>query len=1192
MYLKRIEIQGFKSFAEPISIDFKDGLTCIVGPNGSGKSNISDAMRWVLGEQSARTLRGTKMEEIIFAGTETRRPKGMAEVTLIFDNSTGILPIDYAEVAIKRRLFRSGESEYFINGGQCRLRDIRELIMDTGIGVEGYSFVGQGQIDRIVNAKPEELREIFEEAAGVIKYKNRKAEAQRRLDSAQGNLDRMNDIILDIESRIDGLAEESAKAKEHAELSARHRELDINITLKNIETTTEKNKTLTKDAEEAGAEIARLRAEKERGDNDLTGKRRESDEKSERVQELTRQIAEAENRILTLESSAAIREEKQRGLARDRVRLTEETISLGEKIREEEALQQETIATAAGFDERLAALAAALAGKQEAEQGVAEKLTETGEALSQVQGEIFELTRQRSMKEQELSGNRDLMGSFDSTRIRMEEERRLEEAERSSVRHAINGAVAKQEGLKAEITMLEEKIAAARGEREETLSRVAATRERAEKTRSRIAEKGARKDAIEEMESNYEGYSQGIKDVMKQGIAGLEGVVAEIISVPKGLETAVETALGATLQNIVTKDEGSAKEAIEYLKKNKAGRLTFLPLDRIKTEERGKKELPADAKGFIGLAKELIGYDARYENVMDFLLGKVIIAETLDDAIGISMQARGGYKIVTREGEVIRPSGALTGGAFKHRSANLLERRGEIATLKAEIETLEEDATRLDAELAQLVAAAEALTEKEERHETDRRDRAAQLADVGGELKSLVFRSEDLEAKLKQKELDLSNIRTDKESGEKMNAALREQIREITEQITALEAQAGETEAQIAQLREQAGAAAEETTQLRVDLAAAETEKAGAAEGTARALARLGELKAELADKEAQLASVLASEAAVTDEAATAELLAQTQEERSGLTAQLETLSGARKALLAQIETAEAAYRELTARLESLVDSKTAMDVELGRQETRLANWKERLFEEYELSYVHALEFRKEDFVMSAAVRESREIKSRLLEIGEVNPGSIKEYDEVSERYEFLREQREDILSSLADYQKIVEDMDKISRARFRETFDGVVENFSGVFQKLFGGGKGSISLEEDKDPLESGILIKVQPPGKTSLMSMHLYSGGERTMIGIALMFSILEIKPAPFCILDEVDAALDETNIQRFAEYLKNFVDVQFALVTHQRSTMEYANTLFGVTMQEKGVTSILSLLLGEAETEAFAKTLDGKN
>jgi chromosome segregation protein len=1188
MYLKRIEIQGFKSFADPITIEFKEGLTCIVGPNGSGKSNISDAMRWVLGEQSARVLRGGKMEEIIFAGTESRRPKGMAEVSLIFDNSTGILPIDFGEVAIKRRLFRSGESEYFINGSQCRLRDIRELIMDTGIGVDFYSFVRQDQVGRIAEAKPQELREIFEEAAGVIKYKTQKQEAQRRLDSAQGNLDRMNDIILDIESRIDGLREESEKAKAHAELSERHKDLEINITLKNIENVQERNAALKVEVSEAEKEIARLKEQKTALEASLEKLRSDDSAKEISALAIREKLNDAENRMITLQGSAAVREEQERNILKEKERLTQEIALLAEKLETAKQQQESALSEERKSEQALLAIQAELAEAANLTSEKTSALQALFAGIDEQKNNLFEFTKECSLKEQELYANNELMSNFDVSKSRIEEELVNAETEKASLEADRREANQSYEALRSEIDSLTAEEDVSRKKLAEQKTQAAALRRETDKLLTLTAELSARKNTIEEMESNYEGYSSGVKSLMKQNLSGIEGVVAECIKVPKGLETAAETALGAALQNIITSDQKSAEDAISYLKENKAGRLTFLPVDKISPEKTRRIDGLDREDGFVGYLTDLIAYDDRYAAIFDHLIGKVIVAETLKDAIRISDKDVKKYKIVTKDGEIIFPTGAITGGAYKNKSANLLARRGEIDSLTAKLSELAEDTAGKETEIKSTEEALRSIERAIEELAATQREKAFAFQTLAARLDAFEYKLTEIASRVERRNKELSSIASDKDAGLGMNRALEDEIESLKSRIEILRTEAEKNEATTQEKQKESDAAAEAVTEIRLRAAGltAERERRASERGNVEAL--IAEMEGDVRSKKNALEDISAAHLAVPNGEELASLLEKIESEKKTFETELESLVSDREENKAKIEDAQERTTTLYRTLESRIESKTSTDIELGRQDIRLTNWKEKLFEEFDLSYVHALDFKKADFVLSAAVKENREIKNNLAMIGEVNPGSIKEYEEVSGRYEFLVEQREDILKSMSDYQKIVEDMDKVSRTRFKECFDGVDSNFDGIFKKLFGGGKGTISLEEDKDPLESGIIINVQPPGKLSLASMESYSGGERTMIGIALMLSILETKPAPFCILDEVDAALDETNIHRFADYLRKFADVQFTLVTHQRSTMEYADTLFGVTMQEQGITSILSLMLGDETTEAFSKTL----
>ena len=1188
MYLKRVEIQGFKSFADPVTIEFKEGVTCIVGPNGSGKSNISDAMRWALGEQSVKALRGDKMDEIIFAGTDTRRAKGMAEVTLVLDNRDRVLDIDYTEVALKRRLFRSGESEYYINDNQCRLRDIRELIMDTGIGVDGYSFIGQGRVERIVSEKPESRREVFEEAAGVIKYKKRRAEAERKLESAGSNLDRLGDLIFDIESRIDGLLDESEKAKEHQILSKRYRELEINITLKNIESLQAKNRDLAAQFEEAGERLEELRGERSEADVKLGALRARDADLELSATELREKIAVNGTRAMSIAGAAALTEERLKSLEKDRARLDEEIRQQTERVAERESALKEFEKRHEGFAETLDRLAPELASllAEAAQKGTA--FTDMSLRADELKAEIFELSRERAAKEAELASGEALISSFDETEAAIREELTQGEQERERLRERTAARANEAGEREDEVKALEKENAGLRETYDGNEKALADSRLRLETIRLETERKTARQKTIEEMESNYEGYAAGVRALMQEKRSGVIGVVTELVKAETGFETAVETALGPATQNIVTETEGDAKKAIEFLKANRAGRLTFLPAGAIRANAFAREPAIENMNGFAGYAIDRVAYDKKYSEVFSYLLGRTVIAETLDDAIAISAKNRTGWRIVTKEGEIISPAGALTGGAYRNKTANLLERRNEIDTLKGEIKALGEReretrgaAEALSAENEGLIAL---IREKDAAH----RSGEAELIRAREERKSAEYMLAELDKRLEKRRNELGGIAEDRENSGEMLASLRGDIGRLTERI-ALVSEAVEKELSgLAPAKEESETAQTAATELRLKAAEAGRDKENMDQ-------RLKAMRDDLREMLERLAGLKSDRAAaddfspeLTDDETAAELSA-LNKAKSELEGELEALLSERREVRAKIEDKEYSFSRSLDKIEAMGSSRTGMEVELGRQETRIATWKEKLFDEFELSYVHALEMKKENFVMSTAVRENREIKDRLKEIGEVNPGSIREYEETSERYSFLTVQRDDVVESMKDFQDIVRDMDKISKEKFKETFERVSEIFDETFTLLFGGGKGQIMLEDESDPLECGIDIKIRPPGKKVLASIDSYSGGEKSMIAIALLFSILKAKPTPFCILDEIDAALDDTNIHRFANYVTGFGGTQFALVTHQRATMEYADALFGVTMQEQGVTTVLSLLLGEKETEAFAETLN---
>ena len=1189
MYLKRVEISGFKSFAEPVTIEFMEGVTCIIGPNGSGKSNISDAMRWVLGEQSAKTLRGGKMEEIIFAGTELRKPKGMAEVSIVLDNSAGILPIDYSEVVLRRRLFRSGESEYFINNNQCRLRDIRELIMDTGIGVDGYSFIGQGKVEKVVSDRPETRREIFEEAAGVIKYKGRKAEAQRRLDGAQINLDRMNDIILDIESRIGGLKTESEKAREYAGLISKYKNLEINITLKNIDSFTEKSKQLKEQLEETGRRMAELRSSRIIAEESLAALRKRDSELEIAATDHRRDIAELNERSLRMSSDAMMSEEKKRQAERDKDRLTQECAQLSERIERETANSSALRDSLDNVEGELDAIKAELEDKLAHAAGVSAESAGLRSMIEQRRGEIFDISRSKSVKEAELAGNLELMANFDDAKLCLDNERAADESEIATIGAARVELDKQLESCESQIAQLAAIRDGAREEYEQLTRQSSELRQSLEKLRIESEQMKTRKKTIEEMEANYEGYSAGIKNLMGRNMPGIRGVVAELMTVDKGYETAIEAALGQTIQNVICDDDEAAKNAISWLKENKAGRLTFLPTGSIKPRDKKPDSAIEAGAGFDAYAINRISFDDRYESVFNYLLGSVIIAGDLDSAVTLSKNNPEGYRFVSLGGEIVSPAGALTGGAYRNKTANLLERRAEIQELALNIDRLIEETANSESMLDELAAGSTECLRRLQDSDQELRASDSEQARLQGEVKALDFRLRELRERLGRNSRDLENCVSDRNKAVAMNERLREEIDAAASRINTLESEAEGEDTDIEAARVASEAANEEVTKIRLRESEARSGRQAISEKLELSGAALASLIIERDSREAELSELrMITEITSGDKDVSGEM-SQIEDDKARLAGELEGILAERERIRSEIEKEEYNLTVHSMDLEREISSGTAIEVEIGRQETRVANWKEKLFDEFELSYVQALDYRSEGFVMSSAVKENREIKDRLREIGEVNPGAVKEYDETKERYDFLTEQRDDVLSSMEDYQKIVADMDKISRERFKETFDAVVTNFDESFKQLFGGGTGELRLEDEKDPLESGIVISVRPPGKTKLINIDSYSGGEKSMIAIALMFAILKAKPTPFCILDEIDAALDESNIQRFANYVTGFGDTQFALVTHQRSTMEHADALYGVTMQEQGITSIISLVLGERETEEFAETLD---
>ena len=1188
MYFKRIEMHGFKSFADPVTIDLRDGITCIVGPNGSGKSNISDAIRWVLGEQSYKTLRSGKMEEVIFSGSASRRPKGMAEVTLVIDNSTGILPIDYSEVAIRRRLFRSGESEYSINGSQCRRRDVVELIMDTGIGVDGYSLIGQGKIADIISDKPESRREIFEEAAGIIKYKSRKETAQRKLESANVNLDRANDIIGEMEERLPGLKIESAKAKEAAELNEKHKELEINITLRNIESIQKKNEILREDLRGETDRLDKLKRERAQLDENLSHMRQQDEILDEKSMSTKDKIQANVANTMDIKNNANLNEERQRSMEKDKARLEAEITNLNEKI----SVEQEKISVHQKekdeVDEKLRALTDQLSQAAKVASEDAENLAALTKRTEERKNNVFELSREKSTRETEIRSNEDLMSNFDSTKDQVKSE--VEESK------ALLSVLKSHLGEKNdELTSLARDMAAYESTREEL-------EQQHEKASVAIVESGnmaqqlkidmekliSRKKTIEEMESNYEGYNFGVKSLMKQNMAGVEGVVAELMKVPAGYETAIETALGATMQNIVTVDDNSAKKCIAFLKENKAGRVTLLPIDSIRDRSVNADHRIVSQAGYDGYAVDKIDFDPRYAGIFGYLLGNVVIVDNLDNAVSISKKTDSVAKFVTLDGEVINSGGAITGGRFKNKSANLLERRGEIEALKKEIDNKEKKRADELSRMNRLSDETKSHVEKIKNTDAEIRSIEDKRIEINSHVQSLNSRIEENQGRLAKKEQEFSSVETDKGKYLGMNDELKSRIQFIEKEIIRLEEETEKDLELYVRIKEKADNANDAVTEVRLKVAEISKEKEAKDSIIDSMNMMLAGYRSDMESRVAEQEKLESEEARILEEVDLSQVIAKLEEEKKTLDETLEQLNQKRREARTSMEEGRVKLKRLDEEVDAASEGKHSMEIEMGKQETRLTNLKDKLYDDFDITYVEAVDYRIEDFAMTNAVKENRVIKKRLAEIGEVNPGSIKEYEELSERYEFQTEQRDDILKSMADYERIVEDMDKTSKTKFKESFDKVVEYFDETFKLMFGGGKGSLILEDPNNPLESGIEISAQPPGKV-IKNINQMSGGEQTMVAITLMFSVLKAKPTPFCILDEVEAALDENNIRRFAAYLVNFKEIQFALVTHQKATMEYADVLYGVTMPEQGITKVLSLKLGDAQTDKFAEKLE---
>ena len=1174
MLFKKIEMHGFKSFAEPITIEFNEGLTGIVGPNGSGKSNISDAIRWVLGEQSPKMLRGGKMEEVIFNGTDTRKSRGMAEVTLVIDNSDESLPIDYKEVAITRRMYRSVESEYHINGNQCRLRDIRELIMDTGIGVDGYSIIGQGKIADIISNKTESRREIFEEAAGIVAYRTKKSEAERKLASTTQNMARVQDIIGEIEGRIDGLREDSIKAGEYLELKEKNKKLEINIILKNVESLENKQAYAREDLENITASLDKLKAEKNRLDVSI-GEAGTRSEALEAVSvEARERLIEAIDLLNRAVNKGEVDRERLSAIESNTERINQEITQLLEKKERELENSEEFMKQKAELDERAREADLKLQEKVEEYNGLTGIMTRLAEEADNFRNSIFRLSTEITAGKSEISSMEMLRETLRKRQETLTRERDAGEDSNRETLDSLNGARGERDRLAEEMEAGREEAL--------RLKQTMETRRREEKElaiqleelKLSLGRMTARKKTIEELENNYEGYNHAVKHVMKSGLPGIHGVVAELIRVPEGYETAMETALGNSLQNIVCDDEDSARRAIVSLKENRAGRMTFLPLTSIRGRETPDAGIKNE-KGVLGFGPECISCDSKYDSIISYLLGRVVLVDSMESAIRISRKYRG-ILVVTLDGEIINERGAITGGKFKNKTGNILDRRAEINQLGREIEDLNRKQSRALEKLEKVREEIGSLTDKASRLEESIRAGEHALLMKENEISMAENVLADLKNSGDKVNRELESISREQENSLRMIGEIRKSIAEKEAAIKEAESLCNEKLSLHEERKGEFNSLSEEITAARITVTAAQEQKSHAEEMMERINRELSDIEGDIARRRQQLESMEAEKRELTEGSTGIDGIISRQEAvKAEAEQRLEEVSGEKAALAGKISEMNAAREELNRKIQVLQDQKYDLDVRRAKNETQLESFKEKLWEDFEVSYIQAMEFKAEDFALSRAVKENRQIRNRIRELGEVNVGAIEEYQVVKERYEFLTGEREDVQKAMDDLNRIISEMDKTIKTRFRESFDRIVINFEKQFKELFGGGHAELRLSDENNPLESNIDIVAQPPGK-KLQNINLLSGGEKTLTAIALMFAVLQAKPTPFCILDEVEAALDDANIDKFIHCLRKFDNVQFTLVTHQKATMEHADVLYGVTMPEKGISKVLSLSL----------------
>ncbi len=1185
MYLKSIEIQGFKSFANKIVFEFHNGITGIVGPNGSGKSNVADAVRWVLGEQRVKQLRGGSMQDVIFAGTQMRKAQGFAYVAITLDNQDHQLAIDYDQVTVSRRLYRSGESEYMINGSACRLKDVNELFYDTGIGKEGYSIIGQGQIDKILSGKPEDRRELFDEAAGIVKFKRRKGIAQKKLEDEKQNLVRVKDILSELEKQVGPLSRQAETARRYLQLKEELKRYDVNAFLMESLRTKEqllefsgREGIVSGDLEEAKGAADRIREDYDR----LSAEMSQLEERLTKSRELLNQenlkkgslegqinvlneqintekmnVEHLKNRMAAIGEEMGRRQEKLLEYGGEAKSLSAKTDEISESQRRAEDALKEADFLIQSIEQRI----------EEGKSQIIDTLNERASVTARRQ-RYETMLEQVNVRRSEISQKLLKIKSDES----VQEEQLKKEQEKSLALKKRLEAILKEQGEQ------EKGIEQAEAEIRRISRNLNEKHQAYQSAYSRL-------ESLKNIAERYEGYGNSIRRVMdvKDRIRGIHGVVADLITTEKEYETAIETALGGSIQNVVTDSEETAKRLIEYLKKNRYGRATFLPLTSVKTKGGFNQDGILREPGVVGLAHQLVHTDSLYQELIRYLLGRVVVADNIDHAIALARKYQHSLRIVTLEGELLAPGGSMTGGAFKS-SSNLLGRKREIEELEQACEKTQKASESLEKELDQAEQTLAGIRKAAERTREEKEEASlgqntvkmniAQLESRRAEIREsavdLVEEHRQLEDQARELKKNYDTLLADVEGLEAKNSQVNRQIEglqaELEQGRTGREERLKELSSiqlEMANYRQKAAFIQENIGRIREELEGLLQEKETISQGRGgsdlaiqQKLLEIHKMREEIAQAERQMG----------------EFSTQIQEEN-----RLKEEKGR-------------SQKELFEKREAVTERISGLDKDLFRIQSQKEKLEEKLdsqvnyiWNEYGLTYSTAEKLRDPEFTsLSEVKKETEQLKSSIKGLGSVNVNAIEDYKEVSERYEFLKTQHQDLIQAEEALVKIIEELDVGMRRQFEEQFAKIRQEFDAVFKELFGGGRGNLELMEDEDILEAGIQIISQPPGK-KLQNMMQLSGGEKALTAIALLFAIQNLKPSPFCLLDEIEAALDDSNVDRFAGYLHKLTEnTQFIVITHRRGTMVASDRLYGITMQEKGVSALVSVNLIEAELE----------
>ena len=1180
MYLKRLEMQGFKSFADKTVLEFMPGITTVIGPNGSGKSNIADSIRWILGEQSMKSLRGTKTQDIIFAGTQNRKSLGFAEASLVFDNTDGTLPIEYSEVTITRKIYRSGETGYYINKVPCRLKDVVELFMDTGIGRDGYSIIGQGKIDEILSNKSEDRRHIFEEAAGIVKYRARKEETEKKLEQTKLNLLRINDILTEIEGNLEPLQQQSDKAKKYLNLKEELKNIEIGLFLYNIDKYKQSLEELVKDEEIMNSTL-----------NQEEGKLEKikilKEELKDNIDEITIQIEhmqnigfESQKEIERLNSNISIATSKIENNTENIERYKAEIEELEEKIKNSKKEIDQKESKKDNLKQNKEKYEKELIEKEEELKKLTEKLTTKEIEIEKLKKEVEENTDKKYVILSEIS--------MQTANIENLAKRQ------NQIKQEIGNNILELDRIKMKKEDITKVFQETESDRNKILKNMNQINQQKEEINKKIKEydlqitnttnnmrmKKSRHDFLVETEKEKEGYTKSVKSLLidcekiKELGKGINGVLANIISVPTKYETAIEMCLGASLQNVVTETEEDAKRLIEHLRKNNLGRASFLPITSVK----GKKieNIKGKKTGSIGIASDLVTFNKRYEQIILNLLGRTLIVDNMQNAINIAKENNYSFRIITLDGDIINPSGAMTGGSVTKKTVNILGRGREIESLKKEIEDLQNSIKKLEKEKKEYIESSEGIIEQVEELGKQIQEIEISYATEKQRMISIDESMEKIQKRIDTLRAEQNKSEENKEEITKLKVENENKIAQINDQNEKNQIIIDEFSAVNKDSQQYIDDLNLDITNLKISVSSFNESETSIQEITDMIK---NEIEQNIKNKNSKLEQIENSKNDNIELNKNIEEAKQKIEEvKAQVTNSGENIEKLKNDRISKNEKLSKKENEQTEEFKIIEDLKAQivkLEVKKNKTEEDITDIINKMWEEYELTPNNVASYEKPDNV-ALTQRKVNNIRTDIKNLGSVNVDSIEEYKALRQRYDFMCEQRLDLENTMSKLRKVIQDMMEIMKQQFKEKFEAINNNFGEVFKELFGGGTAEVKLADENDILECGIDITVQPPGK-KLQNMTLLSGGEKALTAIALLFAILKINPAPFCVLDEIEAALDDVNVYRYAEYLKKFAkETQFLVITHRKGTMDAADTVYGVTMEEKGISKLLSMKL----------------